>query len=93
MEESVTLRVRLTPKGGRNALTQWEEGVLRVRVAAPPLAGAANKALIALLSDALDIPKSRIELTSGTTNREKALVIAGLNPAELRERIEAALRR
>ena len=46
--QNALLRVRLTPKGGRDALMKRDEGILHVRVAAPPVDGAANKALIIL---------------------------------------------
>jgi uncharacterized protein len=54
--------------------------------------GAANKALLALLSDALDIPKSRLTFHSGESSREKVVRVAGLKTAELETRIRAQLR-
>ncbi len=86
MEESALLRVRLTPKGGRNEVIRREGDVLHVRVAAPPVDGAANRALIELLSDVLKVPKSRIAFHSGETSREKTLRIAGLDAAALENR-------
>ena len=91
MDEGTLLRVRLTPRGGRDALTKWEAKVLHARVAAPPVEGAANKALFALLSDALNVPKSRLSLHSGETSREKVVRVEGLNAAELEARIAARL--
>jgi len=86
------LRVRLTPKGGRDALIKREGEVLHARVAAPPVDGAANKALLTLLADVLDIPKSRLTLQSGQTSREKVIRVEGLDAQTLAARIEAALR-
>ena len=91
MDEGTLLRVRLTPRGGRDALTKWEAGVLHARVAAPPVDGAANKALLALLSDALNVSKSRLAFQSGETSREKVVRVAGLSAAELEARIAARL--
>lgn len=91
MDEDTVLRVRLTPKGGRNALTQWDSGVLHARVTAPPVDGAANKALIALLSNALGIPKSRMSFHSGKTGREKVIRVDGMNAVTLEAHIKAAL--
>lgn len=93
MAEFTLLRVRLTPKGGRAALTKWENDILYARVAAPPVDGAANKALIALLSDALDIPKSRFVFHSGETSRDKVLRLEGLDAPTLATRIAATLQR
>ena len=80
--------VRLTPKGGRDAI----EGIvadaaggrrLKVRVAAPPEDGKANAALIALLAKTWKIPKSRIALIGGATDRNKLLRIDGADAAAL----------
>lgn len=91
MSEFTLLRVRLTPKGGRDALMKWEEQTLFARVAAPPVNGAANRALIALLSDTLDIPKSRITFQSEETARTKTLRIEGMDANTLHARIARAL--
>lgn len=89
--EGVALEVRLTPKAGADALGGVREAApgrpcLLARVTAPPAAGAANAALIALLAKALGVPKSAVTLTAGETSRLKRLHIAG-DP----ERLEAAL--
>ncbi len=86
------LRVRLTPKGGRNEIIRREGGVLYVRVAAPPVDGAANRALIELLSETLKVPKSQVAFQAGETSREKTLRIAGLDSAALEARLAAILR-
>ena len=91
VEVSTVLRVRLTPKGGRNALIKYESGVLHARVAAAPVDGAANRALIALLADLLDVPRSHLELVSGETSREKGLRVRGMDGASLETRIQLAL--
>ena len=77
------LRIRLTPRGGRDALLKREAETLHVRVASPPVDGAANRALIALLAKTLGIAKSRITIASGETSRDKLLRIEGLTPADL----------
>lgn len=92
MDEFALLRVRLTPKGGRNEVIRREAGVLYARVAAPPVDGAANKALIELLSSVLHVPKSRISFQAGETSREKTLRISGLDPATLETRLIEAMR-
>jgi uncharacterized protein YggU (UPF0235/DUF167 family) len=91
VEEFTLLRVRLTPKGGRNALIKYEDEVLYARVAAPPVDGAANRAMLALLADALEVPRSRLAFQSGETGRDKVLRVAGLDAAVLKLRIEQAL--
>jgi uncharacterized protein YggU (UPF0235/DUF167 family) len=86
-ENGATLHVRLTPKGGRDALEGMDtlangQGVLKARVRAVPEGGNANDALIALLAKSLGIPASRVKIISGATSRHKALALEG-DPAEL----------
>ena len=74
--------VRLTPKGGRDAIDGIEEladgsGVVKVRVRAAPSEGAANAALIRLMADVLDTARSNVSLTAGATARIKQVKIAG----------------
>jgi uncharacterized protein (TIGR00251 family) len=80
-EGGVRIAVRLTPKGGRDAIDGWfEHGgkpVLKARVSAPPEDGKANKALIALLSKVLRTPKSAVRIASGETSRIKMVDIEG----------------
>jgi uncharacterized protein (TIGR00251 family) len=73
------ITVRLTPKGGRDAIDGWSERdgerLLKARVAAPPEDGKANAALIALLAKTLAVPKSAIRLVGGASSRRKTLDI------------------
>jgi uncharacterized protein len=83
----VTLAVRLTPKGGRDAIEgieQMADGrtVLKARVAAPPSEGEANDALIRLIAKALGVPSRDVALAAGATARVKRLTVAG-DPARL----------
>lgn len=61
-------------------------GILTVRVAAAPVDGAANAALIGLLAEALGLAKGRIRLVGGESNRRKLIEVDGLEPAALRAR-------
>jgi uncharacterized protein YggU (UPF0235/DUF167 family) len=62
------------------------DGVLRARVAAPAVDGAANEALIRLLADALGVPRRDVRLVSGTTGRTKLVAVDGLPAAGVLER-------
>ena len=64
--------------------------MLRVAVTAAPEKGKANKAIVAILSDALDTPKSSIELVAGDTSPQKRFLIVGGKIDNLRRAIERA---
>jgi len=69
--ERLVLSLRVQPRSSKAGIEDVREGRLRVRLNAPPVDGAANKALIELLADAFGVPKSRVELLAGETGREK----------------------
>ncbi len=80
--DGVTLWLRLTPKGGRDAIDGVEtlsdgKSVLKARVRAAPEDGRANAALIELIAKALSAPKKAVTIRSGETSRVKKLFIAG----------------
>ncbi|MDP1631031.1 MAG: DUF167 family protein [Caulobacter sp.] len=82
------LAVRLTPRGGRNAIDGWGSGAdgrvfLKVRVSAPPVEGEANAALTVLLAKALGLPKSAVRIAAGQTGRLKQVELDGLTEADL----------
>ncbi|NEU11727.1 DUF167 domain-containing protein [Methylobacterium sp. BTF04] len=80
--DGVRLAVRLTPRASRTGLDGLVAGAdgrvaLQIRVAAAPVDGAANTALVAYLADALRLRKSDIRIASGQTGRQKLLVLEG----------------
>ena len=86
--------MRLTPRAKRSESTGIVdagsgEAALAVRVRAPPVEGAANAALIDLLAQALDVPRSAIAIESGERGRLKRLRIEGVDVARL-ERLVGA---
>jgi uncharacterized protein (TIGR00251 family) len=74
----VRFAVRLTPRAGRDAVDGVVDGVLRVRVTAPPVDGAANDALLRLLATDLRIPKRDVRLVSGESARQKVVAVDDL---------------
>jgi uncharacterized protein (TIGR00251 family) len=91
-QEGVRLAVRLTPRASRTGLDGLVEGAdgrvwVQMRVAAPPVEGAANTALIAALAEALDLRRSDIRIVTGDTARQKILVLSG-DPAALASRLD-----
>jgi hypothetical protein len=81
-DDGLLLHVRLTPKGGRDAIDGVETGAdgkayLKARVSAVAEDGKANAALIALIAKTAGLSKSAISIISGDTSRQKTLVLAG----------------
>jgi uncharacterized protein YggU (UPF0235/DUF167 family) len=75
----IRFAVRLTPRGGADRVEgAGEDGVLRVRVAAPPVDEAANRALIRLLARDLDLAPGRVSIVAGATARRKTVAVTGL---------------
>ena len=80
---TVRLAVRLTPRGGADRIDGVGDGVLRVRVAAPPVAGAANEALCRLLARELGVPRGAVRVASGATGRSKVVEVDGIDGGAL----------
>ena len=86
------LAVRVTPRGGRNAVDGWTADaagrpVLKVRVRAPPSEGAANAAVLKVLAEALGLPKSSLSIAAGASARAKQVEVRGLDADGLAARL------
>jgi uncharacterized protein len=86
---SISFEVRAKPNAKRSAIAGVREGALEVRVAAPPVDGAANEELVAVLASALGIPRRDVQLVHGTTSRAKRVQVNGLGVEEIRTRLRA----
>ncbi len=71
------------PNAARNEVVGFADGVLRVKIAAPPLQGKANKELLAFLSQALGVGKGTLTIIKGHTSRNKVIAINGLSRQEV----------
>jgi uncharacterized protein len=85
------LRVRVQPRASRNEVTAWRDGVLHVRLTAPPVEGAANAACRDFLAEWLGVRRSQIELVAGEKSREKRFRVAGLTDSEIEATISQRL--
>ena len=74
----VRFAVRLTPRAAADHVDGVVEGVLRVRVGAPAVEGAANNALVRLLADELGVARRDVRIVAGATSRQKLVVVDGL---------------
>ena len=85
------MRVRVTPGARTDEIGPWQEDTLRVRVRAAPERGQANEAVCRLIAQWLGLPPSAVSVKAGATSRQKLLAIAGLEEAEVRRRLGAAM--
>lgn len=88
----VTVAVRVVPRAGRTGVAGTRGDALLVRLAAAPVDGAANEALVAYLASVFDRPKRDITIVSGHTSRDKRVAIAGLPLTEIAARLSDILR-
>ena len=79
VEGGVLLDVLVVPNASQSTITGEHEGRLRVRLAAPPVDGKANKALIQLFAKKFGVPKSSVEVAKGHTGRRKQIRLGGLD--------------
>jgi uncharacterized protein (TIGR00251 family) len=82
-----TLAVRVIPRARRTEVAGRRGPAILIRLAAPPVDGAANAALIAFLAERLGLPQSRISIVRGVTARDKTVAIDGLAPADVSDRL------
>jgi len=86
-DSKATLRIHLQPGAKSNEIIGFRDGVLWVKVAAPPDKGRANAALIELLAKTLSVPKSDLTLVRGITSRQKVIAINGLTTEALKKKL------
>ena len=84
------IAVRVTLRAGRDRIDGVREGVLRVRLAAPPVAGRANEALVRLLAHTLGVPPRDVRVVRGGAARDKLVEIDGLDEAGVLSRLVPA---
>jgi uncharacterized protein (TIGR00251 family) len=86
----VLVEVHVVPRASKTALVGVHDGRLKVSLAAPPVDGAANAALVAFFAKALARPKRDVELVRGETGRRKTLAIRGVTVEALLALLDAA---
>jgi uncharacterized protein (TIGR00251 family) len=69
--QRVVIDLSISPNAKRTEVVGWHDGALRLRLAAPPVDGAANEALRRWLADEIGLPMARVELIRGASGRRK----------------------
>jgi uncharacterized protein (TIGR00251 family) len=82
-KQGAALTIRVTPRARKTEIGGvLEDGTLRVRVAAPPVEGKANKVLIKFLSEILGVRKNKIEIVAGERGLDKIISVLGMPAAD-----------
>ncbi|MBI2637173.1 MAG: YggU family protein [Parcubacteria group bacterium] len=76
------ITIKITPRSKENKIVGLKNGILRVRIAAPPVEGKANRALVAFLADAWGVSRPSIRIVQGETSREKVLEVPDSIPLQ-----------
>jgi len=84
----VTFAVRVVPRASRSEVAGLHDGTLRVRVAAPPVEGAANRELVKFLAKRFKVSPAAITLVSGTSSKNKVIRIANPGPVTREELVK-----
>jgi uncharacterized protein (TIGR00251 family) len=88
----VRISLRIQPSAPKNEVAGLVSGVWKIRIAAPPVEGKANREIIEYLSDVLDVSKSSIAIVRGETGRDKVVVVFGLTRGEIEKRLSAKIK-
>lgn len=87
----MTFAVRVQPRASKSGVAGELDGVLKLRLAAPPVDGEANEELIRLLAKLFDAPRQRIAILSGQTSKNKVVSIGGISVDEAEKVLAEAL--
>lgn len=86
-QSQARINVQVSPNARHNEVVGFESDILKVKVAAPPLQGKANKELIKFLSQTLKVNRGSITIERGLTSRNKIIAITGLDRTEIVKRL------
>ncbi len=75
-DDSIIFDVRVVPRASKSEIVGERDGVLKIRIAAPPVDGAANAELIKILSKEFGVSKSAVEIIGGQTSKTKRIKIS-----------------
>ena len=79
----VSLHIRVTPRGSKNEILERHGDTIRIKITAPPVEGAANKACMEFVANQLGIKRSQVTIVAGEKSRDKILLISGITPEDV----------
>jgi hypothetical protein len=83
----VRIRVTVQPRASKTEISGLHGDAIRIRLAAPPVDGAANDALVQVLAEALQVPRTAVTLSAGHRARRKLVLVEGLTVAQAAQRL------
>ena len=81
----VTFAVSVVARASKSEIAGEHDQAMRIRLAAPPVDGAANRELIRLLAKKLKVPQNAVEIISGATSKHKVIRVLGVSGAALEQ--------
>lgn len=84
---SAIIRIHVQPRGKRSEVVGRHGDAIKIRVAAPPVDGAANAELVRFLAERLGVARGTVTITGGETGRAKRVAVDGLEAAEIERRL------
>ena len=85
--DAASFRVHVQPKSSHEGIVGEADGILKLRVTAPPVEGRANEACLRLLATALELPISRLRISTGQHARVKTIQIAAASAQTIRAKL------
>jgi uncharacterized protein len=82
LESDLDVPLHVQPRAKRNQISGCYNGALKLKISAPPVDDAANRAVVEFFAALLDLPKSRLHIVAGTKSRDKVLRIDSISLAE-----------
>lgn len=89
--DGCTFQVHVLPRAKQSGIVDTIEGAVKIKVAAPPVDGAANEACLLFLSRLLRISRSNVALIFGEHRRRKTVLVRGMGPNEVKRILTEAL--
>jgi uncharacterized protein (TIGR00251 family) len=84
-DRGLIFAVRVVPRASRSEIVGEHDGALRIRIAAPPVDGAANRELVRILAKTFKLPQNAVEILSGTNSKSKTVRVRGADAATLEQ--------
>jgi uncharacterized protein (TIGR00251 family) len=84
----ISFKVRVVPRASHSQIVGEHDGALRVRIAAPPVEGAANEELVRMLAKEFRVPARAVEITSGHASRLKQVRVTGVTVSALKNLLD-----